>query len=197
MMAKKKRKGTNKQKKGPAKRLKASRSPQGKQRQERRNGWETKRRQVIKVLGGAVLRGCKKTKHLLRPAWSQQRDQPVRGLMWCPVIKVLGGAVLRGCKKTKHLLRPAWSQQRDQPVRGLMWCPVLAPCKPPQAPCSSQAATPAAASEPGPSTPPLAKRSKRIEAEQAAKPNRARARLPKPSQHHSQAGGWTGTAMQR
>ncbi|KAJ9525540.1 hypothetical protein QJQ45_003087 [Haematococcus lacustris] len=24
---------------------------------------------------------------LLRPAWSQQRDQPVRGLMWCPRIK--------------------------------------------------------------------------------------------------------------
>ncbi|KAJ9511075.1 hypothetical protein QJQ45_002836 [Haematococcus lacustris] len=23
---------------------------------------------------------------LLRPAWSQQRDQPVRGLMWCPVV---------------------------------------------------------------------------------------------------------------
>ncbi|GFH08652.1 hypothetical protein HaLaN_03644, partial [Haematococcus lacustris] len=68
-MAKKKGKGTNKQKKGPAKRLKASRSPQGKQRQERRNGWETKRRQVrgrprivIKVPGGAVLRGWKKTK---------------------------------------------------------------------------------------------------------------------------------------
>ncbi|GFH31825.1 hypothetical protein HaLaN_30942, partial [Haematococcus lacustris] len=36
------------------------------------------------------------------------------------------------------------------------------------APCSSQAATPAAASEPGTSTPPPAKRSKRIEAEQAA-----------------------------
>ncbi|KAJ9534301.1 hypothetical protein QJQ45_007032 [Haematococcus lacustris] len=26
---------------------------------------------------------------LLRPAWSQQRDQPVRGMMWCPV-KVKG-----------------------------------------------------------------------------------------------------------
>ncbi|KAJ9525695.1 hypothetical protein QJQ45_003476 [Haematococcus lacustris] len=23
---------------------------------------------------------------LLRPAWSQQRDQPVRGLMWCPIV---------------------------------------------------------------------------------------------------------------
>ncbi|KAJ9525985.1 hypothetical protein QJQ45_009367 [Haematococcus lacustris] len=41
-----------------------------------------------------------------------------------------------------------------------MWCPVVAPRKPPQAPRSSQAATPAAASEPGPSTPPPAKRSK-------------------------------------
>ncbi|KAJ9525403.1 hypothetical protein QJQ45_003212 [Haematococcus lacustris] len=60
----------------------------------------------------------------------------------------------------QRLVRPAWSQQRDQPVRGLMWCPVVAPRKPPQAPRSSQAATPAAASEPGPSTPPPAKRSK-------------------------------------
>ncbi|KAJ9507387.1 hypothetical protein QJQ45_006381 [Haematococcus lacustris] len=68
----------------------------------------------------------------------------------------------------QRLLRPAWSQQRDQPVRGMMWCPVVAPRKPPQAPRSSQAATPAAASEPGPSTPPPAKRSKRTEAEPAA-----------------------------
>ncbi|KAJ9526272.1 hypothetical protein QJQ45_009742 [Haematococcus lacustris] len=50
-----------------------------------------------------------------------------------------------------RLVRPAWSQERGQPVRGLM---------PPQAPRSSQAATQPAASEPGPSTPPLAKRSK-------------------------------------
>ncbi|KAJ9527834.1 hypothetical protein QJQ45_000396 [Haematococcus lacustris] len=71
----------------------------------------------------------------------------------------------------QRLLRPAWSQQRDQPVRGMMWCPVVAPRKPPQAPCSSQAATQAAASEPGPSTPPLAKRSKRTKAEpEAAEP---------------------------
>ncbi|KAJ9511055.1 hypothetical protein QJQ45_002848 [Haematococcus lacustris] len=65
----------------------------------------------------------------------------------------------------QRLVRPAWSQQRDQPVRGLMWCPVVAPRKPPQAPGSSQEATPAAVSEPGPSTPPPAKRSKRTEAE--------------------------------
>ncbi|KAJ9524240.1 hypothetical protein QJQ45_008441 [Haematococcus lacustris] len=71
----------------------------------------------------------------------------------------------------QRLVRPAWSQQRDQPVRGMMWCPVVAPRKPPQAPRSSQAATPAAASEPGPSTPPPAKRSKRTEAEQAAEPS--------------------------
>ncbi|KAJ9518238.1 hypothetical protein QJQ45_010127 [Haematococcus lacustris] len=69
-----------------------------------------------------------------------------------------------------RLLRPAWSQQRDQPVRGLMWCPVVAPRKPPQAPRSSQAATQPAASEPGPSTPPPAKRSKRTKAEPAAEP---------------------------
>ncbi|KAJ9513334.1 hypothetical protein QJQ45_001363 [Haematococcus lacustris] len=70
-----------------------------------------------------------------------------------------------------RLLRPAWSQQRDQPVRGMMWCPVVAPRQPPPAPRSSQAATPTAASEPGPSTPLPAKRSKRTKAEpEAAEP---------------------------
>ncbi|KAJ9508995.1 hypothetical protein QJQ45_001451 [Haematococcus lacustris] len=49
-----------------------------------------------------------------------------------------------------------------------MWCPVVAPPKPPQAPCSSQAATQPAASGPGPSNPQSAKRSKRTKAEQAA-----------------------------
>ncbi|KAJ9525879.1 hypothetical protein QJQ45_009245 [Haematococcus lacustris] len=61
----------------------------------------------------------------------------------------------------------AWSQQRDLPVLGLMWCSVVAPRKPSQAQSSSQEATQAAASEPGPSTPPPAKRSKRTKAEQA------------------------------
>ncbi|GFH30293.1 hypothetical protein HaLaN_29118, partial [Haematococcus lacustris] len=55
-MAKKKRKGSDKHKKDPGKKQKASRSPQGKQRQERRDGWTTGRRQVIKVPEGAVLR---------------------------------------------------------------------------------------------------------------------------------------------
>ncbi|KAJ9517150.1 hypothetical protein QJQ45_009096 [Haematococcus lacustris] len=59
-----------------------------------------------------------------------------------------------------RLVRPAWSQERGQPVRSMMWCPVVASRKPPQAPRSSQAATQPAASEPGPSTPPPAKRSK-------------------------------------
>ncbi|KAJ9530212.1 hypothetical protein QJQ45_023497 [Haematococcus lacustris] len=59
-----------------------------------------------------------------------------------------------------RLVRPAWSQERGQPVRGLVWCPVVPPRQPPQAPRSSQAATQPAASEPGPSTPPPAKRSK-------------------------------------
>ncbi|KAJ9531947.1 hypothetical protein QJQ45_003657 [Haematococcus lacustris] len=73
----------------------------------------------------------------------------------------------------QRLLRPAWSQQLDQPVRGMMWCPVVAPRKPPQAPSSSQAATPAAASEAGPSTPLPAKRSKCTKAEpEAAEPNK-------------------------
>ncbi|GFH24645.1 hypothetical protein HaLaN_22476, partial [Haematococcus lacustris] len=59
VMAKKKRKGSDKKRK-------VSRSAQGKQRQERRDGWTTRRRQVIKVPEGAVLRGCKKTRRKLR-----------------------------------------------------------------------------------------------------------------------------------
>ncbi|KAJ9509691.1 hypothetical protein QJQ45_011312 [Haematococcus lacustris] len=66
--------------------------------------------------------------------------------------------------------QPSWSQQRDQPVRDMMWCPVVAPRKPPQAPCSSQAATQPAASEPGPSTPLPAERSKCTKAEQVVEP---------------------------
>ncbi|KAJ9513085.1 hypothetical protein QJQ45_029439, partial [Haematococcus lacustris] len=50
----------------------------------------------------------------------------------------------------------------------------VAPRKPPQAPGSSQAATPAAASEPGPSTPAPAKRSKRTKAEPAAEPTKGK-----------------------
>ncbi|KAJ9528055.1 hypothetical protein QJQ45_005677 [Haematococcus lacustris] len=70
----------------------------------------------------------------------------------------------------QRLVRPAWSQQRGQPVRGLVWCPVVAPRKPPQAPHSGQAATQPAASKPGPSTPPPAKRSK-----PAAEPTKGKA----------------------
>ncbi|KAJ9509851.1 hypothetical protein QJQ45_011527 [Haematococcus lacustris] len=68
-----------------------------------------------------------------------------------------------------RLVRPAWSQERGQPVRGLVWCPVVAPRKPQQAPRIGQAATQPAASEPGPNTPPRAKRSK-----PAAEPTKGR-----------------------
>ncbi|KAJ9507492.1 hypothetical protein QJQ45_006488 [Haematococcus lacustris] len=85
---------------------------------------------------------------------------PTRPAGWKPPA---GQVVLR-------LLRPAWSQLRDQPARGMLWCPVVAPLKPPQVPRSSQAAPQPAASEPRPSTPPPAKRSKRTKAEQAAEP---------------------------
>ncbi|KAJ9518076.1 hypothetical protein QJQ45_009980 [Haematococcus lacustris] len=79
-----------------------------------------------------------------------------------------------------RLLRPAWSQQRDLPVRGMMWCPIVAPRKPPQAPRSSQAAPQLAASEPGPSTPQPAKRSKRTKAEpEAAEPTKGKGRAAK------------------
>ncbi|KAJ9530476.1 hypothetical protein QJQ45_012451 [Haematococcus lacustris] len=342
VMARKKPKGSDKKQK-------ASRSPQGKQRQERRDGWTTCRRQVIKVPEGAVLRGRKKTRRKLRehlrlraeihsqlrviasllvlrifltclhavvterwlapikphlqhlaaassagtsleanlkhitvtlatwdavwevyldPKWARQRlrlygaqDRALEQFFnkleedmaevsmerhghakqlvvffGAAGIGTAGGwgadAVLRGCRKVvcrpggagqrrgrvvlvdehrtsrvssavngkqpceeelntlsatrptgwkppagqveQRLLRPAWSQQRDQPVRGLMWCPVVPPLKPPQAPRSNQEATPSAASEPGPSTPQPAKRSKRTKAESAAEPTKGK-----------------------
>ncbi|KAJ9522967.1 hypothetical protein QJQ45_023766 [Haematococcus lacustris] len=105
-------------------------------------------------------------------------EQPTRPADWKPPS---GQVDLR-------LLRPAWSQWRDQPVRGMMWCLVVAPHKPPQPPCSSQAATQPAASELGPSTPPPAKRSKRTKAEQAAEPTQpAKAAKAKPA---PQPGRW-------
>ncbi|KAJ9516516.1 hypothetical protein QJQ45_011129 [Haematococcus lacustris] len=122
-------------KKNPGKKQKASRSPQGKQRQERRNGWDTKKRKVIKVLGGAVLRGCKKTK---------------RNLM-------------------AHLQLRAEVHSQLRVIASLFVLRIFLTCLV-EAPCSSQEATLAAASEPEPSTPPPAKRSKRTEAEQAAEP---------------------------
>ncbi|KAJ9510071.1 hypothetical protein QJQ45_011703 [Haematococcus lacustris] len=72
------------------------------------------------------------------------------------VIKVPEGAVLRGCKKTRRKLREHLRLRAEMELR------------PPQAPRSSQAATQAAASEPGPSTPQPAKRSKRTKAEPGA-----------------------------
>ncbi|KAJ9515339.1 hypothetical protein QJQ45_006606 [Haematococcus lacustris] len=94
----------------------------------------------------------------LRSEWSAAlyHEQPTRRADWKPPA---GQVDLR-------LLRPAWSQQRDQPLRRLMCCPVVLP---PQAPYSSQEATQSAASEPGPSTPPPAKRTK---AEPPAEPTK-------------------------
>ncbi|KAJ9532717.1 hypothetical protein QJQ45_010799 [Haematococcus lacustris] len=114
-------------------------------------------------------------------------EQPTKPAGWKPSARQV----------EQRLVRPAWSQQRDQPVRGLMWCPVVAPRKPPQAPRSKQEASQAAASEPGPNTFPPAMRSKLSPASPPKAQAKARARLLKPSQHHSQAGGRTGTAMQR
>ncbi|KAJ9512228.1 hypothetical protein QJQ45_012783 [Haematococcus lacustris] len=95
-----------------------------------------------------------------------------------------------------RLVHPAWSQQRDQPVRGMMWCSVVAPRKPPQAPRSSQEASQPAASEPGPSTPLPAKRSKRTKAEPAAEPTKAQGKAAK-AKPAPQPGRWLDrTAMQ-
>ncbi|KAJ9518004.1 hypothetical protein QJQ45_004334 [Haematococcus lacustris] len=115
-------------------------TPPGKQREERRGEWKTQRRQVIKVPGGAVLRGCKKTSRKLMAHF--------------------------------QLRAGVHSQLR-----------------PPQAPRSSQEASQPAASEPGPSTPPAAKRSKRTKAEPAAEPNKAQGKAAK-AKPAPQAGRW-------
>ncbi|KAJ9528835.1 hypothetical protein QJQ45_000080 [Haematococcus lacustris] len=81
----------------------------------------------------------------------------------------------------QRLVHPAWSQERGQPVRGLMWCPVVPPRQPPR---SSQAATELAASEPGPSTPLPAKRSK-----PAAEPTKGKGKAAK-AKTAPQSGRW-------
>ncbi|KAJ9530606.1 hypothetical protein QJQ45_014771, partial [Haematococcus lacustris] len=142
---------------------------------------------------GAVLRACRKV--VCRPRGTDQQRRrvvlvdehrttrvrsAVNGKQPCEVeLNTLSATRPAGWKPPagqveQRLVRPAWSQQRDQPVRGLLWCPVVAPRKPPQVPRSSQEATPAAASEPGPITPPPAKRSKRTKAEPAAKPTKGK-----------------------
>ncbi|KAJ9509712.1 hypothetical protein QJQ45_011278 [Haematococcus lacustris] len=140
---------------------------------------------VVQVIHGPLYVG-----HLLIPLAQRFFAQPVDaaaaqdGRSWTGPSEALGGWKPPAGQVEPRLLRPAWSQQRDQPVRGMMWCPVVPPRKSPQAPRSSQAATQPAASEPGPSTPLPAKRTKRTKAEpEAAEPTR----LPKPSQHRSQA----------
>ncbi|GFH07170.1 hypothetical protein HaLaN_01931 [Haematococcus lacustris] len=96
VMAKKKRKGSDKHKKDPGKEQKASRSPQGKQRQERRDGWTTRRRQVTPP--PYVSPALFVTPPCVLACQSGNRA-------WLQVIKVPEGAVLRGCKKTRRKLR--------------------------------------------------------------------------------------------
>ncbi|GFH11840.1 hypothetical protein HaLaN_07409, partial [Haematococcus lacustris] len=99
--------------------------------------------------GGSMRRGARRCL-ALRP----------RGL----AMSWMGASTLQSCRPNMGMVV---FMQILLPVRGLMWCPVVAPRKPPQAPCSSQEATPAAAAEPGPSTPSPAIRSERTKAEQA------------------------------
>ncbi|KAJ9511329.1 hypothetical protein QJQ45_029736 [Haematococcus lacustris] len=90
----------------------------------------------------------------------------------CMVTNVSEGTI-RGVYKDmypsiRNLLPPGAAT--EQQLARLPVPEMLAPRKPPQAPCSSQEATQPAASEPGHSTPPPAKRNKCTKAEQAAEP---------------------------
>ncbi|KAJ9521412.1 hypothetical protein QJQ45_001209 [Haematococcus lacustris] len=84
-------------------------------------------------------------------------------------------AVLRACCKV--VCRPRGTDQRRGRV--VLVDELSTPRKPPQAPHGSQEATPAAASEPGPSTPLPAKRSKRTKAEPAAEPTKGKGKAAK------------------
>ncbi|KAJ9528046.1 hypothetical protein QJQ45_005684 [Haematococcus lacustris] len=109
-------------------------------------------------------KGSDKKRKVSRSAQGKQRQARRDG--WATrqrqVIKVPEGAVLRGCKKTR----------RNQP--GARSVASQCGAWPPQAPRSSQAATQAAASEPGPSTPQPAKHCKRTKAEPAAEPTKGK-----------------------
>ncbi|KAJ9507296.1 hypothetical protein QJQ45_006236 [Haematococcus lacustris] len=101
----------------------------------------------------------------LNPKWAQQRlrlygaqDRALEQYFKKGIDQRRGRVVLVDEHRTSRVCSAVIGQQP------------LAPRKPPQAPCSSQAATQPAVSEPGPSTPPPAKRSNRTEAEQAAEP---------------------------
>ncbi|KAJ9505086.1 hypothetical protein QJQ45_030476 [Haematococcus lacustris] len=122
---------------------------------------------------------------LLRPAWSQQRDQPAeptkgKGKGKAAKAKPApqpGRWLDRDCNAALNMQRIGesrwrplelcwWPDQGALPAKGKEY-PGLGYKR---APRSSQDATPAAVSEPGPSTPPPAKRSKRTKAAQAAEP---------------------------
>ncbi|KAJ9515649.1 hypothetical protein QJQ45_002701 [Haematococcus lacustris] len=115
---------------------------------------------VCRPMGSDQLRGRVVLLDEHRTTREQDHEQPTKCADWKP----------QAGQVDYRLLRPACSPERDLPVRGMMWCPVVALRKPPQASCSSQAATQPAASEPGLSTPPPTKSSKRTKAEQAAEP---------------------------
>ncbi|KAJ9510067.1 hypothetical protein QJQ45_011710 [Haematococcus lacustris] len=119
----------------------------------------------------AVLRACRKV--MCRPRGTDQRRGRVVLVdehRTSRVTSAVDGQQPCGAALAAPSMEPAV----DQPVRGLMWSPVVAPRKPHQAPCSSQAATQPAASEPGPSTPLPAMRSegKAAKAKPAPQPGR-------------------------
>ncbi|KAJ9515237.1 hypothetical protein QJQ45_002368 [Haematococcus lacustris] len=157
-MAKKKRKGSDKK-------HKVSRSAQGKQRQDRRDGWTTRRRQVIKVPEGAVLRGCKKTRRKLREHLRLRAEihSQLRVIASLFVLRIFLTCLVGYPTPGSPSAPQPPAVQPPQPPDA----PPLPPL-PPQAPRSGQAATQPAASEPGPSTPQPAKRSNRTKAEPGA-----------------------------
>ncbi|KAJ9531138.1 hypothetical protein QJQ45_000863 [Haematococcus lacustris] len=116
----------------------------------------------------AVLRACCKV--VCRPRGTDQRRGRV--VLVDEYRTSRGSSAVNGQQPCERQLnkRRATRPTGWKPPAGQVELRLSGPRKPPQAPCSSQEATQAAASEPGPSIPPPAKRSKRTKAEQAAEP---------------------------
>ncbi|GFH08972.1 hypothetical protein HaLaN_04024 [Haematococcus lacustris] len=161
------------------------------------------RSSVIKVPEGAVLRGCKKTRRKLREhlrlrAETHSQLRAIASLFdFCmffanPNFKTCYNQLQRRLVRNRHpMLMPAFEDPSNQALVAKLH--ELGSIKlagdvnrrtlhaaPPQAPGSGQAATQPAASEPGPSTPQLAKHSKRTKAEPgAAEPTKGKGKAAK------------------
>ncbi|KAJ9508405.1 hypothetical protein QJQ45_011910 [Haematococcus lacustris] len=90
------------------------RTPPAKQREERRAEWNTQRRQVIKVPGDAVLRGCKKTRRKLMAHFQLRAGVHSQ-------LRVIARAAVQPCigeSRWRPLELCYWPEQGALPAKG-------------------------------------------------------------------------------